>query len=203
VAAGAWRVDLDRLTVRGEEPVTGLDRLVQGSGQHSQLLGAAGEPPRCAWQLTGHRTHDLLVLLCGHRQLRLQPDELLNDARQVVTGVAVMQPQGLAAMQHGDIGRQIRLGRDMRPVGQDRDHPQAVREGLHQLAAHPILRTVNPPPSGGVRGGQPALPDHHQQHTALPQPTEQNLTEILPGRSGLTVQKHLILAEPPRELGID
>jgi hypothetical protein len=70
----------------------------------------------------------------------------------------------LAAVQGRDLGGQIGFGGDRDLLGQYRDDRDAGGEGLGEFPADPVVWVVDPTTSGCVGGGQPAGPDHGQQH---------------------------------------
>src|SRR5215475_87001 len=78
-----------------------------------------------------------------------------------------------------------------------------MAERLGDLPPSPVLRIINPALAGRIGQGQPAWPNHHQQHTASPQPSLQLLNEIHTRWNGPGVQEDPILAEPRRQLSID
>jgi hypothetical protein len=178
--------------------VTTVGPAAQQPSQRGQLPDPAGEMRGRCGQLLRHTA----LATGGRAEVLVRGGQLTGQPGQVGGGLPVPQPPVLTPGQRGDLRRQLRLTRQVRLVGQHRDHPHPGSERLGQLPADPVGRVVDTPPALGVSGAQPLRADHSQQNRAAAHPSQQLHGEIRPGRNRLAVQEHQLGTEVPGHFGV-
>ena len=105
------------------------------------------------------------------------------------------QLYGIAARERAQRLGQVCQLRHLGVVDQHRDHALLLRERRLDLKPHEVLWVIEPTPPGVVGCGEPAPPDHRDQHVAFRHLLVHHLDEVEAGRDVVNIHEQLVGGE--------